>query len=265
MTPKQNMDDIIFEHRNKHYGAYLLRSDYSDTLLKSLFLTMALALGIALICFLYSKKSFQNHDTAILLPPQQYPVITTPVDFRPKSPEHKTETVTPNSKNKPLQAALVIRDTLAFKLDTSTTLLPNASPKHDKEGFLEANHSEKNGSGKTDLTGKETKSDTVVASIADEYPEFEGGLAALNRWIASRLRYPADAIDHTKQGKVHVKFIVDEQGQVRFPTALNKLGYGLEEEALRVVAGIPKFKSPAKIKGQPVKCYFVLPINFKLY
>ena len=94
------------------------------------------------------------------------------------------------------------------------------------------------------------------------------GMALTGKYLVApkyTVRYPEEAIDHTKQGKVHVKFIVDEEGRVQYPVAMNKLGYGLEEEALRVVAGIPKFKSPAKIKGQAVKCYFVLPINFKLY
>lgn len=263
MNHQQSMDDIIFEHRNKNYGAYLLRTAYSSTLLKSLFTSMTLALAIALCCYAISKKAFEIKTPLIIS--EQNPVHTTPVDLRPKSPEQKTESSTSNPKNKPAQAALIIRDSLVFNKDTTQSLTQRTEQKNDQEGLLEDGRLEKKDGGKSETTGAGTKSDTLVEWVADEYPEFEGGMAALNRWIASRLRYPEEAIDHTKQGKVHVKFIVDEQGQVQFPVAMNKLGYGLEEEALRVVAGIPKFKSPAKIKGQAVKCYFVLPINFKLY
>jgi periplasmic protein TonB len=263
MNRQQSMDDIIFEHRNKNYGAYLLRTAYSSTLLKSLFTSMTLALVIALCCFAFSKKALQTKIPFIIS--EQNPVHTTPVDLRPKSAEQKRESLASASRKKPGQAALIIRDSLVFNKDTTQILTEVTEQKKENQGFLGEGNSEKKGIGKSETTGTGTKSDTLVALVADEYPEFEGGMAALNRWIASRLRYPEDAIDHTKQGKVHVKFIVDEQGQVQFPVAMNKLGYGLEEEALRVVAGIPKFKSPAKIKGQAVKCYFVLPINFKLY
>ncbi len=265
MNQQQSMDDIIFEHRNKVYGAYSLRSEYSATLLKSLFTTMAFALGIALSCFVISKKAPQAQNKPLLLPPQQTLLHTTPVNLKPQHTEQKRETPAPNTNNKPGQATLVIRDSVAFNNDTVQVLNPKNEQKSDLQALLGEGNTEKSGSGKKDALGTGTKSDTVVALLADEYPEFEGGMAALNRWIASRLRYPLDAIDHTKQGKVHVKFIVDEQGRVQFPVAMNKLGYGLEEEALRVVSGIPKFKSPAKINGEAVKCYFVLPIHFKLY
>lgn len=265
MNRQQSMDDIIFEHRNKNYGAYLLRTAYSSTLLKSLFTSMTFALVIALSCIVFSKKALQNQNKPPLMLSEQNPVHTTPVDLRPKNLEQKTASSTPPSNNKTAQATILIRDSLVLQNDTTQALTQETEQKKENQDLLGEGNSEKKGIGKSETTGTGTKSDTIVALVADEYPEFEGGMAALNRWIALRLRYPEEAIDHTKQGKVHVKFIVDEQGRVQFPMAMNKLGYGLEEEALRVVAGIPKFKSPAKIAGQPVKCYFVLPINFKLY
>lgn len=265
MNQQQNMDEILFKNRNKEYGAYTIRSEYSFTLLKSLFSTLTLALGLALICFVNSKKAIPSEIKPLLLPPQQNPVYTTPVDLSPKNSGLKKETLAPLSKKESEQTAIVIRDSLVFNKDTTQALAQETEQNNEKEGIIKQENSFHADDGKKESMGKGIRSDTAVALIADEYPEFEGGMAALNRWIASRLRYPEEAIYHTKQGKVHVKFVVDEQGRVQFPVAMNKLGYGLEEEALRVVSGIPKFKSPAKISGQPVKCYFVLPVNFKLY
>ncbi len=265
MNYPKSMDDIIFKNRNKVYGAYVLRSEFSFTLLKSLFTTMGIALAIACICFKLSQQGPLPQAKPLLLPPQQTILHTTPIDLSPQQREQQKQTATPNANNNSNQATVVVRDSVNFTTDTvpTTTQAIVATNEHkviDGEGKPEGKEG-----GLKSTTGVGTTNDTVVALIADEYPEFEGGLAALNRWIASQLRYPPEAIEYTKQGKVHVKFIVDEEGRVQYPMALNKPGYGLEQEALRVVSGIPKFKSPAKINGQAVKCYFVLPINFKLY
>jgi protein TonB len=63
---------------------------------------------------------------------------------------------------------------------------------------------------------------------------------------------------------VYVKFVVSERGKVEKVMLQNNLGYGLDDEAKRVVSIIPDFKSPAKVKGHPVKVYYQLPIRFKL-
>jgi periplasmic protein TonB len=263
MNNQQKLDDIIFANRNKVYGAYAIRSEYESALLKSLFLMMGITGTVVLICFLLTRNDGRTLKKVIFVPPVQTIVYSTPVDLAKPKTEPISKSEPSGNKTKSNPVAILIRDSVVYSNDslhteefTQTKGAETLGPNGKKEN-TEAGGGKSGGSG--------TKSDTAVALIADEYPEFEGGQAALNRWIASHLRYPNEAIDRAKQGKVHVKFVVDEQGKVLFPTILNKLGYGLEEEALRVVSGIPDFKSPAKIGGKAVKCYFVVPIHFKLY
>ena len=105
---------------------------------------------------------------------------------------------------------------------------------------------------------KEKKQDTSAVEVMPEYP---GGMDAMNQFIVHNMRYPDAAINANVEGKIKVKFIVDEKGNVGDVHAMNTLGYGLEQEAERVVSIMPKWK-PGKSNGKLVKVYFMLPIQF---
>lgn len=95
-------------------------------------------------------------------------------------------------------------------------------------------------------------------------PEFIGGEQGLYKFIAENVRYPDSATKYGIEGLVKVKFIVDEKGHIISATTMNtSFGYGLEEEAVRVVKMMPRWK-PGKNNGKPVKVYFQIPIRFVL-
>lgn len=101
------------------------------------------------------------------------------------------------------------------------------------------------------------------SSAVEEMPEFPGGADAMNQFIIKNIRYPDSAIDANVEGKIKVKFVVDEMGNIGSVHAINKLGYGLEQEAERVVSIMPQWK-PGKSNGKLVKVYFMLPIKFEI-
>ena len=95
-------------------------------------------------------------------------------------------------------------------------------------------------------------------------PAFSGGQTALENYINNTIQYPQDAIDNNAEGVVKVQFGVDENGNViNVSTVGNKIGYGLEEEAIRVVSKMPKW-APGQVKGKNVKTWRTLPINYRL-
>ncbi|MFC0774410.1 energy transducer TonB [Terrimonas alba] len=95
-------------------------------------------------------------------------------------------------------------------------------------------------------------------------PAYSGGQTALENYISNNIQYPQDAIDNNVEGVVKVQFGVDENGNVtNVSTVGNKIGYGLEEEAIRVVSKMPKW-TPGQIKGKNVKTWRTLPINYRL-
>ena len=95
-------------------------------------------------------------------------------------------------------------------------------------------------------------------------PTYQGGQNAIENYITNNIEYPQDAIDNNVEGIVNVQFGVEENGNIsNVSTIGNKIGYGLEEEAIRVVSKMPKW-TPGQVKGKNVKTWRTLPINYKL-
>ncbi len=102
-----------------------------------------------------------------------------------------------------------------------------------------------------------------VYYIAEEMPEFPGGEQALRNFLANALNYPEEAKKKGLSGKVFVSFVIDIDGAVTAAKIERGVDSLLDKEALRVVAGLPKWK-PGKEKGEAVKVQFTVPINFAL-
>ena len=85
----------------------------------------------------------------------------------------------------------------------------------------------------------------------------------INEFLSKNLRYPDQARESNIQGRVIVKFVVNEDGSISDVSVVKGIGAGCDEEAKRVVASLPKWK-PGKQNGNPVRVYFTLPINYKL-
>ena len=95
-------------------------------------------------------------------------------------------------------------------------------------------------------------------------PAYKGGQNAIENYITNTIEYPQDAIDNNVEGIVIVQFGVDENGNIsNVSTVGNKIGHGLEEEAIGVVSKMPKW-TPGQVKGKNVKTWRTLPINFRL-
>jgi TonB family protein len=101
-------------------------------------------------------------------------------------------------------------------------------------------------------------------SSSEQMPEFPGGIPALMDYLSKTIRYPYEARRKGAQGKVFVSFVVAPDGSVtNVHVPQPAIGYGCEEEAVRVVQKMPLWK-PGKQRGQPVPVRYALPINFKM-
>ena len=104
----------------------------------------------------------------------------------------------------------------------------------------------------------------MVGMIADEHrAEFPGGDRALLDFLKSNLVYPKVAQDSSIQGRVIVKFTVEKDGSITDVEVARSVYPALDEEAVRVVSMMPKWK-PATKKGEPIRCKYILPIFFRL-
>lgn len=102
----------------------------------------------------------------------------------------------------------------------------------------------------------------VVYNVAEEMPAFAGGPAAFAQFMRRTLQYPEAALAANISGKVYVRFIVAEDGRLLNPEIVKGLGYGLDQEALRLVRLMPWW-TPGKIAGQPVRVRYILPLVFR--
>src|SRR5262249_46566936 len=92
-----------------------------------------------------------------------------------------------------------------------------------------------------------------VYNVADVMPAYPGGRNALEDYMNSHVEYPQPAIDNSSEGTVKVQFVVNENGKVKDAQVVGqKLGNGLDEEAINVVSNMPKW-TPGKVKGKDVK------------
>ena len=103
----------------------------------------------------------------------------------------------------------------------------------------------------------------VLNFFPDEMPEFPGGEAALVKFITSNIVYPDSSRIYEIQGKVVVRFVVQADGSVGKVEVLRHMDKYIDEEALRVIMMLPKFK-PSMQQGKPVSTQMVIPIMFKL-
>ncbi|MBK7588756.1 MAG: energy transducer TonB [Bacteroidetes bacterium] len=103
----------------------------------------------------------------------------------------------------------------------------------------------------------------LVLQVADQMPEFPGGQSNINAFLMKHIQYPTQAREMGIQGKVICRFVVNSDGLITNLTTINSIGGGCEQEALRVLKMMPKWK-PGKHQGKAVKVQMQLPILFKL-
>ena len=109
---------------------------------------------------------------------------------------------------------------------------------------------------------KEVATDKVLEK-AEVMPEFPGGDQAMMDFVAKNVQYPQEARDKEISGRVLVGFIVEKDGGIGDVKVVKGIGGGCDEEAVRVVKAMPKWK-PGKDKGKPVRVSYVMPFTFKL-
>lgn len=102
-----------------------------------------------------------------------------------------------------------------------------------------------------------------IFQIVEEMPAYPGGDQKLMEYVAKNIKYPQIARETGIQGRVFVGFVVEPDGSVSNVKVLRGIGGGCDEEAMRVVKSMPKWK-PGKQRGKAVRVSYMLPVNFKL-
>jgi len=102
-----------------------------------------------------------------------------------------------------------------------------------------------------------------IFTVVESMPEFPGGKSALMKYLAQNIKYPPYAKEAGIQGRVFINFVVEKDGSITNVKVLRGIGGGCDEEAVRVVKAMPKWK-PGMQRGKPVRVSFNLPVKFTL-
>ncbi|MFL5753912.1 MAG: energy transducer TonB [Bacteroidia bacterium] len=250
-----SLHEMLFENRNKQYGAYVIRKDYNDTVVKSLLFTICFFLSLVISAVVYNKLT-EKPET----------ILTASTDGNIETVYNTTP-----ERVEPVKASAAPREASTF---TPPVIIddPNLP---DPDNNLNQNSNTApvagNGGTGTDSSGTGNSTVTVIVSppptepvlIAEKMPVFKGGMDKLVPFLSSNIVYPDRARNMGVEGTVFVSFVVDEEGNVGKIKILKGIGGDCDEEAIRVVAKMPKWV-PGMNGGQNVKVMFNLPIRFKL-
>ena len=265
-----DMDEIIFQHRNKAYGAYQLRKQYDENLMKGSLIAILL---LALIFYLPSLAKAMSSSEA------DDATINTVVELS-KFKEEKPEALLPKPEIKmpePKRATIafvrpkVVKDEKAIEteeipdvadlanIDIGTKTV-EGTPDGLPDGLEEAPPVPEF---EPIMEDKPTEKVQPPFNIVEQMPTFPDGEAALFKFIKEHIEYPTIARDNGLEGTVYLSFVVEKDGSITNVTVRRDIGGGCGEEAVRVVGLMPKWL-PGKQRGVPVRVTFNLPIKYKL-
>lgn len=262
--------DIIFEGRNKEYGAYELRKSYNRRLITSLIIVGAICLLLFVGYFVSAlledntvKKEVVVQDVQLEEIKQEEKKEEPPPPPPPKPPEPpKVEMAkfTPPKIVKDEEVKEEEKPPEVEKLEETKIGTMNQEGQKD-EGIV-APPVEDAGKGVVEAPKKDDEDWDKTFTKVEIESEYPGGAAAWQRYLNRNLRYPQEAIDNEVQGAVVVQFIVDKEGNVSDVEAISG-PQELRGEAVRVIRKSGKW-TPAVQNGRQVKSYKKQPIVFRL-
>jgi protein TonB len=257
--------NLVFEGRNKEYGAYVLREESSDRHVKSLLIVTIVGLA-----FIFLPKIISSVIPKAAEVTQQEEV--TMVDLTQDIPEENQIKEIENVPPPPL-----LKETIAFTppvikkddevrddqlMTTQQELTDNkadisvATIAGTKDGVDIADLQEHK------VVVQEEKKPEIFHHV-EVMPSFPGGEKELMKFLHDNLIYPTIAQEQGVQGRVTLRFVVGPDGAVRDVEIQRSLDPSCDKEAIRVVKKMPKW-IPGKQNGNPVNVYYTLPVFFKL-
>jgi protein TonB len=255
-TSTPPMDEVVFEKRNKLYGAYILRKMYNKQLVRALFISSAILLA-GLAYPLAASFRDQNRGRIItsdgditfmgeLLPPIDEPPVL------PPPPPATTEIQKQVRFVPPVVVDDIVTDDFLPMDDINKTL---TSPLVDIDPGISVE--------KEPIMDEEPESKKELFIIAEEMPVFPGGDIERMKFLAQNIQYPQQASELGIQGTVYIQFVVDSKGNITDVKIIRGIGGGCDEEAQRVVGSMPKWH-PGKQNGKNVRVLYTMPVTFKI-
>jgi protein TonB len=247
-------NDIVFEARNKEYGAYLLRKKYNRTVLFAMLIGVII-ISTAIITPYLNAKALENRTKR----------AERQVEITMENLDQPNEVVAPPPPPPPPPAEIVqqqryvppvVVDSVKPEEVTQLMTADDAQIEVQNEEVVEIVEVVKE-----EVQEEEAEPEPFV--VVEEMPMFPGGDVELLKYIGENTIYPEVAKENNIQGRVIVRFCVTAKGGVSQVSILKGVDPELDQEAIRVVNTLPAFK-PGKQGGKPVPVWYMVPITFTL-
>lgn len=259
---KADLLDILFENRNKEYGAYQLRREYPSHIKKALGFMLFLVLILFLYAFTRPAKPIMRETLIVLGKEHTFEKVK---EKKPEEAKQQQRTVKAQPPSKPDFVPVIVDNPnpdkeVPDRTDTATYVSgPQTSPgAGDGTDFVK---------GQVDDNSRQTPTpieppspEPAIYETAEVDPEFPGGNEAWVRFLQRMLRVPDD-LEEGERKTVRVKFVVNADGVITDAVVVQSGGSAFDKEVLRVINKMPKWK-PGKQRGRPVAVYFTQPVTF---
>lgn len=267
--------DIVFEGRNKEYGAYTLRKD-SPKRHNLAMIIVIIAIILVLIIGLVSKQvSYLLQEADIQQQASQELVTLVDMNDEEEEEEEENERVEMEQPEAlPEEILNTVKVTELAIVDDSEVNPEDEIKSQDELAETQTAFGSTNFDQGTDDRNvvREYKEEIIVEekheveqvfTAVEQMPQFPGGNEELMKFLKKNIVYPAMAQENNIQGRVIVQFVVTKTGDIGEVKIAKSIDRDLDNEALRLVKKLPKF-IPGKMNGQAVNVWFTLPVNFKL-
>ena len=273
--------DLVFEGRNKSYGAYDLRSKAGR---RHLYAIIDILVGIAVIAgliFTYAKAK-EAIQASLAADTEAVTELSELKKEELKKEEPKVQKQEEQPKQEQLQK-VAVRASVGFTVPDIVDKVDESKKIKNQEELNRSNISiaavdyagDANGKGTIDdlLKGQEAGGDAPqqkqkeeeapIHTVVEQPAQFPGGEAALLAYVAKNIKYPAIAVEQEIQGTVQLRFVVEANGSIGDVQVVKSLESHCDKEAIRVVKSLPRF-IPGKQQGRPVRVWFTLPVRYSI-
>lgn len=275
--------DLVFEGKNKEYGAYQMRQKSPKRHWVAIVCTVVGLLVLGAIIWGYTSYSNKKAEEEALAKAAEMQAAAMAA-AEEEAPEEEEEEIEEIKYEEPEE---VVEEAIAAQMVTEIAIEDVVDKEREVKTVEEVQQNEAqigavNQEGKIDISQvNDAVKEVVVAPVApkvepikkpepekifeavEEKATFPGGQAAMMKWLGNNIKYPEIAQQNGTEGKVTVKFTVEKDGSISNPTIAKGVDKDLDREAIRVVKKMPHWK-PGKNNGVAVRSYFYLPVVFKL-
>ena len=260
--------DLVFQYKNKEYGAYQLRKESTKTSLLAFFVGILLLTSVLSIPVILN---YFNPENRITLPDLTNTIVNV-TDVIPNQLHETEKPILPEVKTKnteaPVQSDQLVNPEIVQAQQVNQDIAKNTDNVTDTNisitgtATLGVNPSSSSGQGPATETPTDLGNSIIASASLDKLPEFPGGINKFYMYVGNHFEKPE--IDDGTTIRVYVSFVIERDGSMTDIQVKKDPGYGLGKEAVRVLRSLKTKWTPGMIDGKAVRTAYNLPITVQM-